>query len=173
MNYTELVGVKKQLITVPLRKPHKHDWFRVHPNPDWSYPASVLKTSGDKRDELYVVSPHLLPLVGNETVPMMFVPTITTLGVFCLCPVRLPGPEGRLDDWGRSAMMAMEQAKSKWTRLVANRALNAYDVLEPVGVFPEPTWPDLPIDEILQIALRDHVIEDIGHPVLRTLRGEV
>jgi hypothetical protein len=170
-DFTNLVGVKKVLLTVPLRKPHKHEFFRTHPT--WEFPATVLKTAGDKRDDLYVVASHLLPIVADDIVPMMFVATVTRQETFFLWPLRLPNADGRQDDWSRSALLAMAQAKTQWLRMVSKRALSAYEIYEPVGNFGEPVWPTLDWPAILQLAFRDHVIEDADHPVLRQLRGEV
>ena len=38
---------------------------------------------------------------------------------------------------------------------------------------PEPEWPELSLRELLRIAFKDKMIDDLGHPVLRKLRGEV
>ena len=37
-NYQELIGVRKALLTVPVRKPGRQEFFRVHPAEDilWS-----------------------------------------------------------------------------------------------------------------------------------------
>ena len=31
-NFAELAGVKKRLVTVPVRKPHRQEFIRVHPS---------------------------------------------------------------------------------------------------------------------------------------------
>jgi hypothetical protein len=37
---------------------------------------------------------------------------------------------------------------------------------------PEPEWPDLSFQELFTIAFRDRVIRDLGHPVVKQLRGQ-
>ena len=64
-------------------------------------------------------------------------------------------------------------ARTHWIRMAAKMSLGAYEVFTAVGTFPEPTWPELAWKDILQIAFRDHVIEDTTHPAVRRLRGEI
>jgi hypothetical protein len=63
-NYTELVGVKKVLSTVPLRKPHKHEFFRVHPS--WTFEASVLRMLGETRRFVRRGSAPVTPRCGRH-----------------------------------------------------------------------------------------------------------
>jgi hypothetical protein len=51
-------------------------------------------------------------------------------------------------------------------------SLGAYEIFEAMGKLPEPEWPDLTFEQILEIAFRDRFISDLNHPVLRRLRGE-
>jgi hypothetical protein len=64
-------------------------------------------------------------------------------------------------------------AKTKWMRLVANMSMGAYDLYEASDLLPEPEWPDLPFSEILRIAFKDKYIDEMDHPVLKRLRGEI
>jgi hypothetical protein len=128
---------------------------------------------GDRKDDLFVVMSHIVPVLPDEVTPMMFTGTITRQDTFILWPVRLPGPDGRQDEWSRTALEAAGIARDRWIRMAAKQALGAYEVFEPVGNFPDPKWPDLEWTAILQIAFKDHVIEDVDHPALRRLRGEV
>jgi hypothetical protein len=94
--------------------------------------------------------------------------------VMFVWPIRLPGSDGKIDSWSRSAMDAAERAGSQWVRVVANMGgLQAYDVTVAAGGFGEPVWPDITFQEIIRIAFRDMVISDWNHPVLKRLRGEV
>ena len=61
----------------------------------------------------------------------------------------------------------------KWIRVTANMSLGAYDVFETTGNLPEPQWPEQSFQELLRIAFKDHYIDEMNHPVLKRLRGEV
>ena len=98
--------------------------------------------------------------------------TINRQGVLSLWPVKLPAPDGKHNEWHRSAAEA-EIAMNKWLRITANMSLGAYEMFEATGDLPEPTWPDLSFPEILKIAFRDHIIEKADHPVVQRLQGAV
>jgi hypothetical protein len=88
-----------------------------------------------------------------------------------LWPVRLPGPDGKLNEWWRSAAEAAELAMTRWVRVKANMDLGAYEIFSATGTLQDPTWPELSFNELLRIAFRDRVVDNIGHPVVKRLRG--
>ena len=59
-------------------------------------------------------------------------------GVPFIWPVRLPGPDGKLDPWNTSALEAVGLAQKQWVRVSANKSLGAYDVHVATGTLPEP-----------------------------------
>lgn len=169
-DFADRVGVKKALITVPVRKPDRQSFVRVHPDPSWRLDTAVI-TLKDER-ETYLVDPSLWPELPGELTPTGLFTAVTRQGVVFLWPVRLPGPDGRLDTWSRSALDAVEMAKNGWVRVAANMGLGAYDVFVATGEFPDPEWPDVTFQKLLEIAFRDRFIRDAGHVVFRKLRGE-
>jgi hypothetical protein len=171
-NFTETVGVKKLLTTVPVRKPNRQDFTQVRLDPDHRLsPAAIIELKEDR--EVYLVTPAMaLELPGEFTTVTLFT-AINRQGVLHLWPVKLPGPDGRQMEWHRSAAEAAELAMGKWVRITANMSLGAYEVFEATADLPEPTWPDLPLGEILKIAFRDHIIDRADHPVVQRLRGTV
>jgi hypothetical protein len=102
----------------------------------------------------------------------LLVPAINRQGVLFLWPIRLPGADGKVDDWSRSAMDAANEAMSHWVRVTANMVLQAYEIAVASGRFAELEWPEITFQEIIKIAFRDKMIDDWDHPVLRRLRGE-
>jgi hypothetical protein len=98
---------------------------------------------------------------------------ITRTGAVFLWPVRLPGADGKVDEWSRTALESADMAVKGWVRVTANMALGAYEVWQATGTVPPPEWPDLPLKEILRIAFKGRLIDTLDHPVLRKLRGEV
>ncbi len=85
--------------------------------------------------------------------------------------MRLPGPDGKIDDWNRSALEAATIATGKWVRVAANMALGAYDVFEATGEIPPPTWPGTSFCDLLALAFKGRLVDSVDHPVLRRLRG--
>ena len=169
-NFSEKVGVKKALLTVPVRKPGRQDFIRVRPGEDMYIQTAVLELKDEH--ETYLVDPDIWPELPSELVPKALFTTINRQGVLTLWPVRLPGEDGRHDEWSRSALEAAEIAKTRWIRVVANMSLQAYEVYEATGNFPDPEWPDVSFQKILEIAFKDRFIRTLDHPVIRRLRGE-
>jgi hypothetical protein len=98
---------------------------------------------------------------------------INRQGVLFLWPIRLPGADGRLDEWSRTALEAADRASRGWVRVAANMSLGAYDVYEAAGQLGEPEWPTEPFKELLRVGFKGRLIDTLDHPVLRRLRGEV
>jgi hypothetical protein len=167
--FTQTVGVKKLLLTIPVRKPSPQDFVRVHPSPDFrgDFPIIDLK---DDREE-YIVTAGLVDELSTELVAKTLFTAINRQGVVFFWPVRLPGPDGKTNDWWHSAREAAELATRNWVRVKANTSLGAYDVSAAQSVISEPTWPEHDFWSLIKIAFRDHLITSLDHPVIQRLRG--
>lgn len=168
------LGVKRALITVPVRKPDKSWWVRVHTGQDYQLPTAVVELKED-REGTYLVAADLWPALATEAT-FRYVALFTAInrqGVLFLWPVKLPGPDGRADEWSKSALEAADRAARGWIRVTANMSLGAYEVWEATGDIPEPEWPEQPFRDLLRIAFKDRFISAPDHPVLRKLRGEI
>ena len=51
--------------------------------------------------------------------------------------------------------------------------LGAYEFTAAAGITDEPKWPKLLMNEILEIAFKNKIIDRLDHFVLKQLRGEV
>jgi hypothetical protein len=163
------VAVEKVLATVPVRRPPPTDFVRVHP--DKQFPTFVLDMKDD--GEKYLLAPGLHLEVSHLVHPTCLRLAINRQGVAFLWPLRLAGADGRINPWHQSAIDAASQAETRWLSLRANKSLGAYDIFLGDAALSEPAWPDKPIEEIVEIAFRNHFIAEPGHPVLRRLRGEI
>jgi hypothetical protein len=164
------VGVKKALVTVPVRKPAKEWWVRT--NPDLRIETAMLELKEDR--ETYLVARALWPELATESTfgPRALYAAMNRQGVLFVWPVRLPGPDGKIDDWNRSALEAAAMAETQWVRVASNMSLGAYDIFTAPADWPEPDWPELPFNEILRVAFKGRVIDSLDHPTLKRLRGE-
>jgi hypothetical protein len=171
-DFASAVGVKRLITVIPVRKPSKEWFVRTHPDPAYRLQTAVLELKEDR--EVYLVSPSLWPELASEPTfsPRLLIAAVNRQGTPFLWPIRLPGADGKIDDWSRSALDASREAESRWTRMTANMSLQAYDITVAPGQVAEPVWPDLTFQRIIRIAFRDKMIETWDHPVLRRLRGE-
>jgi hypothetical protein len=169
-DFTATAGVKRALLTVPVRKPAK-EWF-IRTNPSLRIETAVLELKEDR--ETYLVAPALWPELASESTfgPRALFAAMNRQAVLFVWPVRLPGPDGKIDDWNRSALEAASLAERRWVRVASNMALGAYDVFEAAADWPEPDWPGLSLSEILRVAFKGRVIDSLDHPTLKRLRGE-
>ena len=175
-DFVKELGLARPLTTIPVKKPGKTAFVRVHPGENYRFQTAVIELKDD--GETYIVAKQLWPFLVNEPafVPKVFVTYMARPGdVLALWPIRLPGPDGRLDDYNQSALnIGITLATKSWVRVNANRYLGAYEAtVAPAGIsWGEPKWPDMPFEEILRLAFKDKLIETLDHPVLKRLRGE-
>ncbi len=165
-------GVKKLLTTVPVRKPSKEWFVRCCADPTYRIETFVVELKEDA--ETYLVDPSVWPALTGESTfsPRLLVATQNKQGTLFLWPIRLPGPDGRHDEWSKSAMEAANHAMTGWVRVQANMSLGAYEVFAATGNLGDAEWELPSFGELLRIAFRDRFIDSIDHPVLKRLRGE-
>ena len=161
--------VKKALTTVPVRRPGRQDFFRVHPAESHRIPVGLLIL--EDTGECYAVTPGVADQLGSDVSRRCLVLVVNRQGVLSLWPLAMADENNRLHEWGRSALEAVELAKTHWVRLRSNRSLGAYEVELAATPLPEPTWPDVPFAEIVNVAFRGKIVDTVDHPVVRTLKG--
>jgi hypothetical protein len=171
-SYADTVGVKKLLTTVPVRKPNRQDFVRVHPDPGYRLtPAAIIEVKEDR--EVYLVMPSMAQALTGEFATVTLLTTINRQGTLHLWPVKLPDPQGRQNEWHRSAAEGAERAMKKWARVTASMSLGAYEIFEASGDLPDPVWPDFSFQEILKIAFRERLVDRPDHPLVQRLQGIV
>ena len=170
---TAALGVKKALLTVPVRKPDKSWFVRVHADTAFHLETAVIELKEDR--ETFLVAPTLWHALSTESTfsPRALFTAMNRQGVLFLWPIRLPGADGKVDEWSKSALEAASMARKGWVRTAANMGMGAYDVFQASGEIPDPEFPETPFRELLRVAFKDRFIDTMDHPVLRKLRGEV
>lgn len=170
-DFANKVGVKKAIITVPVRKPDRQWFVRVHPDPARRLETAVLELKDER--ETYLVDPDLWEELPGELVPKVLFTAINRQGVVFVWPVRLPGEDGRGNAWNSSALEAANLATTGWVRVAANMGLGAYEVFQATAELPEPEWPEKDFQSLVDIAFKDRYIRTLDHPAIRRLRGEL
>jgi hypothetical protein len=171
-SYADTVGVKKLLTTVPVRKPNRQDFVRVHSDPKYRLtPAAIIEVKEDR--EVYLVTPDMAQALAGEFATVTLFTTINRQGTLHLWPVKLPNPEGRHNEWHRSAAEGAERAQKKWVRVTASMSVGAYEIFEANGDLPDPVWPNFSFQEILKIAFRERIVDRADHPLVQRLQGIV
>jgi hypothetical protein len=170
-SFADGIGVKKLLLTIPVRKPGRQDFVRVHPDPAYRLaPAATIELKDER--EFYLVTPAVAAELPGELTMVTLYTAITRQGVLFFWPVKLP-PEGRTNNWHLSAAVAAEHAMKRWVRIAANMQLGAYEVSEAAANIPEPEWPEQSLQGLLKTAFRDRLVDRADHPVVLQLRGAI
>jgi hypothetical protein len=169
------VGVERVLLTVPVRRPKKSDFFRVHPGQDYTLDTLILVREDGLDREAYLIAPSLHAGLADDAQRVRLFTCVSKRGVVFLWPARLPEAEssGGGRAWHVSALEVAEGAKKHWVKLRPNKDLGAYEMDLARGDLGEPAWPDLPFKELLKLAFKDRFLDSPHHDVIRELHGEL
>jgi hypothetical protein len=164
-------AVEKCLVAMSVRKPNAQEFVRAHPDENFRLiPAAIIEVKDDR--EIYLVDPSLADVLNEEINVVGLFTAISKQGTVFLWPVKLPKADGRANAWHASAMAAVQEAMQSWVRVKANMSAGAYDVFKAKGEIPEPQWPDVTFERLLELAFKDdRIIRDLNHAVIKRLQG--
>jgi hypothetical protein len=128
-SYLSQPAARKLLTTVPVRKPHKQEFIRVHPAESYRLNAALVELHDER--ETYLVLPRLISELreGEYFVATLYL-CVNRQKVLSVWPVKMPNPDGRQSAWHTSAADAAERAMKTWIRVVSNMGLGAYEAYE-------------------------------------------
>ena len=169
-NFADQIGVEKIITKIPVRRPDRQEWFRVHPDNSLHIQLALIEDRLDRT--YYVIDQDLALSLPDEVVLKKLYYSINRRGVVFLWPVKMPDSTGRLDDWNKSSHKAAMAGMKRWIRIGSNRSLGAYEIFTSKAGLEDPTWPELTLNQVLEIAFEDRIIREYDHPFLRELRGE-
>ncbi len=161
------LGVVKQLV-VKVRKPRAQEFVRVHSSEEYQIVIYILELEED--GNTYLIESDMKDYLAGEIGLRKLVTAISRDNEIFLWPLKL-GQNGKYNSWNTSALEAAERAKEKWTRLSSNQQEGLYDTHTAIGSLPEPRWPNMQFNEILDIAFRNKIINTLDHPVIKKLKG--
>jgi len=174
-DYAKMVGVKRLITTVRVRRPKPVEFVRVNPDPNYRKLVALVEHTREEggNGEYYLVHGPLADALRAEKLafPFMLHATINRQRVLSLWPIRLPGEDGKDNDYWRTAREAAAQVETVWAKVVANQALGAYETTVAPGNIPEPVWPDITFAEMMTIGFRNKVITDLNHQLIDEKRG--
>ena len=85
-------GAREILIHVPVRKPSRTEYFRVHPDPSMQLEAGVFEDRDER--EVFFIAPGLHEQLSGEWKPRLLVTVTNRQGTVFLWPVPLPDGTG-------------------------------------------------------------------------------
>jgi hypothetical protein len=168
-SFVETAGVKKLLTTVPVRKPNRQDFVRVHRDPTYRMPCALIELKEER--ETYLLTPAISRELRGEFFIANIYTAINRQGVVFLWPVKTPGSDGKQSDWTRSAAEAATTALDRWIRISPNMSLGAYEITVAESPIADPEWPKHPFRDLLKIGFGDRLVDRLDHPLIARLRG--
>jgi hypothetical protein len=162
-------GVKRVLSTVPVRKPHPQEFFRIRPEEEFRGTFGLVELKAD--NQFYLVTAAMTAeLAGHYHLYVLYM-CRNRQGVEFLWPVRLPDADGKNMDWWRTAHEAAAFAMTKWTNLKSNRGIGAYEYGPAPRPLSEPEWSEHSYENLLRAAFRDRLVDRPEHELVRQLQG--
>lgn len=164
-------STEKVVLQIPVDKPKKEKFFRVHPSPEYRLRVQLVKI--EEIREMYLVPSHLYGLLPNLAKPYMLYYYVTREGEIGLWPVRMPDPDGKSILWWDTGHAAAARAVDYWIRLESGNG--RYDVYQAKseGVMPDPHFPKKTVEELFRLGFRNYLIDSPSHTLVRKLQGEI
>jgi len=168
------LGVTTEYTVIPIRNPKPDEFFRCMPDEEYSMDAHILSLKTE--NEWYMIDPDILPEIQLESqlrVRTVYVCVTMNSTPFVTC-IPQHDEMGKINSWHQSGHITMEEAKQCWVRRQADKANGGYTITKAMNaMLPDPKWPTMTLSEIIGRAFDKFYIDDINHPVLQRLRGEM
>jgi len=168
-DFHEKIGVTEKLISLKARKPARQEFVTAQPDSNFSTTLVLLNFSGDK--QTYVVTKSIAEYVDDCFMAVVNLAVNTQNEPF-LWYVRLDKPGKPVNEWNRTAAIALSEGRKSWVKVVSNSDTHSYRVLFPTVDLGSPKWPEESFEELVNIAFRDRFINDLDHLVIKKLKGE-
>jgi hypothetical protein len=171
-DFLQTAGVRKVILTIPVRKPNNQEFVRVHPSPEFRANVALLELHDDR--EIFLVTPPMAQELPGEFYMATLFTAINRQGTVFLWPVRLPPPDRAPLAWHVSAGEAAQLGMSEWIRVRSNMSAKSYECEVAGKTLSDPVWPNLTFQKMIQTAFKDdHLINRPDHYVVLKLRGLV
>ena len=168
------LGVTTEYTVIPIRNPKPDEFFRCMSDENYTMDAHILSLKSE--NEWYLIDPEILPEIQLESqlrVRTLYVCVTMNSTPFVTC-IPQPDEMGKINSWHDSGHRTMEEAKQCWVRRQADKANGGYIITKAMNAkLPDPKWPTMTLDELISKAFDKFYIDDISHPVLQRLRGEM
>ena len=168
------LGVTTEYTVIPIRNPKPDEFFRCMSDENYTMDAHILSLKSE--NEWYLIDPEILPEIQLESqlrVMTLYVCVTMNSTPFVTC-IPQPDEMGKINSWHDSGHRTMEEAKQCWVRRQADKANGGYIITKAMNAkLPDPKWPTMTLDEVIEKAFDKFYIDDISHPVLQRLRGEM
>jgi hypothetical protein len=174
LSYGEVsVGTKELVVKIPVRKPTRQEWIRTRLDEKMTLVTNIYEDKDTR--ETHFIAPNMVGAMQalGEATPAKLVPAVTRQGVALLIPAKLPTEGTSMTVWHDTIHAAIERAETSWVRISADMALGGYRIFEAMGNLGEPKFPEMSLNEMLEIGFKGRIIDSEDHPIFKKLVGRV
>lgn len=170
-NFADGVGSREIITRAAVGRPSNQIFFRVHPDPEFQLDTAILDWQEDR--QTYLVGREVRQVLSNSLKRVRLYYYITDGGVIGFWPVGLPNDLGRSCAWWDTAHQGAREAMTKWVRIESDNRANVYRSFGLMVAKDPPTWPELTMTQLLELAFSGRFIQDAEHPIVRRLMGRI
>jgi hypothetical protein len=176
--YQDIAKVQKNQTRIPIGKPSKEKFCRVHPGVGYELdlPLIEIKESNDLRgiylpsqspsDELFKIIQSQPGVVRMKKLKLGIYPD----GSIFIWALNLNN--GRVTNaWNQTALDGAGIAREQWVKLSPSMDNGYYETLTAITPMKDPVWPKETFNQILDKAFNGRIIESVEHPVISYLLG--
>ncbi|MGJ8723929.1 MAG: hypothetical protein ACSHYB_05175 [Roseibacillus sp.] len=161
----EVIPSRKIMTSLPLRKPRRDEWVRLHRE----ILARVYIYESKSDGSSYLVTPEVVEPLSDVVRYVQLTLAVNYVGSVFAWPVPVP-TESRPHRAHLTAFAGAEQATTKWIRI--SWGDGEYDVFQRSSTKAEPVWPEeikTPSEMLRFIAKSGgfEVIDSADHPVVQ------
>jgi len=151
-----------ELVSLPVRKPNKGQFFRIHPT--LHADVNLFKIESSSGTETYAVYPDMVGMLDGIQLYTLFL-GIHRDGSCFLWPISATSSDG----WSRSGRQIAIAAMEKWVRLVADRSANTYMKRVANNFNDDAQFPaNKTFEELLSLAFGDgRIIDTADHHIVK------
>ena len=154
---------------VECRRPAKGHFFTVRPEPSkpWKDRAFYFLLQIEGRDP-YIVAPAIAEEKKEEDTirPVLIVRYVTMAGEEGLWALKLDPPDGKSNNFNKSALNILEIAESgKWVRIVSTKKHYRHQVSKKTFEQVPPKFTDRSFSDLIDTAFKDRTVTSSDHEI--------
>jgi hypothetical protein len=166
------ITTKRVVHHMKVRKPYRHEFFRVNPDPTFSTDVYLIEAGEGVEKDAFIVAPALAREIVAETSRRRLFVCVNRAETPFIWASKLPST-ATTNAWVDTALTIAESAKQYWVRMIPDIGAGHYEEARAEGLLAEPKFPGLTFTQILELGFKNKLITDYDHEVLRALRGEI
>ena len=166
-----LVDIKsvKRLGSIDVRKPKKSEWFRAHPT---KVVAEISVLRRESTGDFYAIAPELVSELSEEIRDAYLAACISDEGALFLWPILKPKSDGSGIQLYENDLADLSLSRAQWVRRQWIHGSKSYKV-DTADTEKVPEWPESNIVDWIERGFKGRFIDDLEHPQVRRLRGEL